>query len=741
MDLGYFVNILMRRKWLILSVVLLSATAAWFLVGKLPPVFKSSAIVSTGIVQYKGKTLSPTNGFIQQYEIDGAFNQLMNDMTLREVMRGLTDALMAHEYQKIGLNTAPFRQPNYDDLGMSADQVTDIANAFLVGNDSLEQEQLSLKNRRKLEAALGYDYESLIENLEIKRKGDTDYLEIAFTSENRDLSYFALTTYLDNFIKYYGNNLSSKERKSVNFYTDQVKIKKDLLDSLLVAINIYRDANNIISVETQSEAIIAQKSDFEKRRNEEEAKIIPLKASIKALGSKILDYNRTYSEYISSDIDNRRDMIDMNEQIAKVQEKLLTAKGERKKRYQKRLRELRNVKASLIADFVAKNTRDNNPVHEQVKGWISKKLDKEIELEFAEEAVSKYNKEIALLNGQLSGYQEDDKVLRGLEEEKEIAQSEYIAAKGDLEEANLAAEGTENPITIVEPAEKPELPEASLRPIIAAFSGIAGGTLTSILIFFLAFFDTTVQSPAQYKKQTNLPFLGYVNKIKLATLNLYYLFHTPNPVKDLIHFRESIRKIRSAIENSGQQSFLLVSPKSGEGKSFLTILIAYALSLNNKKVLIIDTNFRNNTLSNFKDSPNWVLNGNAKNGVFGTLGSHQKLLGTKAEDSTGEFVLKNIDIISNKQSMQSPSEVLAGKNFEKIIANYKFQYDYIFLEAAAMNEYSDAAELIPFVDKVIGVFSSESPFGSVDEETMVTLRQLHNQFLGGVLNNVDLKNI
>ena len=47
----------------------------------------------------------------------------------------------------------------------------------------------------------------------------------------------------------------------------------------------------------------------------------------------------------------------------------------------------------------------------------------------------------------------------------------------------------------------------------------------------------------------------------------------------------------TAIENSGAKSFLFISPKEGEGKSFLIVLLAYALSLNNRKVLIIDTNF------------------------------------------------------------------------------------------------------------------------------------------------------
>ena len=126
---------------------------------------------------------------------------------------------------------------------------------------------------------------------------------------------------------------------------------------------------------------------------------------------------------------------------------------------------------------------------------------------------------------------------------------------------------------------------------------------------------------------------------------------------------------------------------------------------------------------------------------FNSLGSDQKRLGTTPEDSTGELHLKNIDIIGNKQSMQSPSEVLGGKDFARIMQSYKAKYDYVFFEAAAMNNYSDAAELAPFADKIIAVFSADSPLGNADNETIEALRQAGEKFLGGVLNNVDLKNI
>ncbi|MFT4758436.1 MAG: succinoglycan biosynthesis transport protein ExoP [Paraglaciecola sp.] len=747
MDIGYFFNILWRSKWLILSVVLISSVAAWLLVGKRPPVYKSSAVISTGIVKFKGKTLSGSVGYIQKYEIESAFSQLMEDMKLPQVIEMLSDTLIKHDYQRIGYNTAPFRQPNYEDLGMSEEEVNDIATATLVNNveDSLELQTKQEIEQRQLLGALGYDYKSLVESLEMGRRGDTDYLEMSFSSEKPELSYFALKNYMSMFMKTYGRDLSEEDERKMKFYREQTSLKKALLDSILYEINTYMSNNNIIDVSTQSDAIISQISDLEKRKNEEDSKLLPLRSSIKALSEKIYRYNNTYAEYLSSDRLNRKDFAEVDGKIKRAQQKILRSKGDKKKQYEDQLVKLRADRNGLVASLVAKNADDKHPWHDQIQNWVSDKFDNEIEYGFVKEAVQKYDKEVSRLRGKLARLAHSDEVLRDLLVEKEQAQKEYLVVKSELETINLKAASTDNPLEIIKAAKRPEKPESSLRPIIAVFSGIAGGTLTSILIFLLAFFDTTVQSPSQFKSQMKLPFLGVVNRVNMPSLNLYYLFHTPNPKKELASFRESIRKLRSAIETSGEQSFLFVSPKPEEGKSFLIILIAYALSLNNKRILIIDTNFRNNTLSNFKDSLEWNLKDDkskmASNSNSNSLDSDQKIIGTQPEDSTEELHLKNIDIIGNKQSMQSPSEVLAGKDFACTIESYKAKYDYVFFEAASMNNYSDAAELAPFADKVIGVFSADSPLGNVDNETIEALRQSGGKFLGGVLNNVDLKNI
>jgi Mrp family chromosome partitioning ATPase len=322
----------------------------------------------------------------------------------------------------------------------------------------------------------------------------------------------------------------------------------------------------------------------------------------------------------------------------------------------------------------------------------------------------------------------NDNHLETLEGEKERVLSEYLKASANFDEAKLYAEGQENPLSVVEPPVMPLEPEPSHRKLFSAFAGVAGGTLTSVLLFLLAFVDTSIRTPGQFQPATGLPLLGSVNRVKMKWVDLQSLFTQAQTKEELEAFKENIRKLRSSFENSGTKSFLFVSPKEGEGRSFLIASLAYALGLNNKRVLIVDTNFKHNTLSELKGKKSWVVS---------TAG--KEAYGPDSGDS--DFNLKNINIVANKGGSQSPSEVLAGKNFAGVMEKYASNYDFVFLEAASMNKYSDARELLPYVEKIVAVFSSESSMGSTDKDTLEYLQGLGDKMFGGVLNEVDLKNV
>lgn len=728
-----------------LTVMLLSSIATWLFVGKLPDVYKSKAVLSTGIIEYKGPNLQKDNPFIQKFQIESSFSGLIEKMKSRKSMKKLTDKLLLHDLSEEGGKSRPFRVPEGDEIAMTQTELDTFVQKLKTNyKDSLlnEKPQLATALDNRLAKIYGYDHETLLKKLDIKRVGETDYLTVEYESESPELSYFVVRTFVDEFMKLHEKDLSEQEDLALDFQTKQVTSRKLALDSMVEAINNYKDQNKLVDIEFQRESVISHMKELELKLEEKRQMIPALRGQINILNSEIIKYNKELKGYLSGNIYFSADFERLNNEIKKLNDQYVeyVAAGKDATAIGKRVDKLKLEQAQYIerqASSVTSKSKDK--IDEQVRGWIKESLEKQLELKLAEAAVPSYESEISKLRQRADKLLTNDNSLATLIAEKERIEKEYLSARAEYDQAKLFAAGTENPLDVVEAAQYPDEPESKHRTIFSVFAGVASGTIASILLFFLAFIDSSLQSPGQFQRTLKLPLLGYVNRIRVKNRNLKQLFEQTQPVKDLEIFKENIRKLRTALEGAGAKSFLFVSPKEQEGKSFLIMLLAYALSLNEKRILIIDTNFKNNTLSDFKTKSYIEITTDGAGGPKSAAGASQKMLQAVAGEEDDH--LKNIDIVGNKGGSQSPSEVLAGKDFKKVLEVYAKKYDFIFLEAAAMNKFSDARELLPFVDKVVAVVSAESPIGNADKDTMDFLRGMNGKMLGGILNNVDLKNI
>ncbi len=745
MDFGYLINILLRRKWLLFSVVLLSAIATWFFIGSLPDVYKAKAVISTGIIDYKGVSLQKDNPFIQKFQIESSFNGLIEKMRSRSSIKPLTDKLLLHDLQAADLKEEPFRKPDGKELGISESELSSLVmrlKANLTDSVLNKKPQLEIPGG-KLAEAYDYDYEKLLKKLDIKRIGETDYLSVEFESEKPELSYFVINTFLDEFFALHENDLSAKEDQVLKFQTEQLRSRRQELDSLIEEINQYKNSHQLVDVSKQRESIVGHIRELELKLEEQRQRIPALKGQIKILNNEILKYNKELGDYMASNIHFSEEYESIDRRIKALQDQYVEnlSAGKSTDAINLKIEALRAERSKYIANSVsAVSGKAKENIDKQVRDWIKESLEKQLDLELAEAAFASYQKEVIKQQAKADQLLLNDNELASLEAEKSRVEKEYQRVRSEYDDAKLYVDGSENPLTVIEPALMPDEPESKHRAVFAAFAGIASGSLASIVLFLLAFIDSSLQSPAQFKRTINLPLLGYVNEVKGRSINLQRLFSQATSDAELEIFKENIRKLRTSIETSGAKCFLFVSSKEQEGKSFLTLLLAYALSLNGKRILVIDTNFKNNTLSGFKNKQAFEIETGATSAgfldKFRPAASQPAASAFKQDDN-----LKNITILGNKGGSQSPSEILAGKDFQKIIDKYKQQYDFVFLEAAAMNKYSDARELLPYTEKLIAIFSSQKPVGSADKETIAFLQNMNGKMFGSILNKVDLKNI
>ena len=328
--------------------MLLGGAAAWYFVGKLPPTYKTSATIAAGIFEFQGVTLNEDNGFIQQYEINARFNQLIKDMTSRKNIRMLTNQLIAHDFRREN----PFRLPDEELLGMS-DSDSKLDDFTLVLQTNFQDTVLNFspefeRHNRLLAEAYGYDYKSLMENLTVVREGDTDYVTVAYESESPQLSHYVVDTYCQEFLRMFQEEVTKDEDARVEFFEKLVDEKKTKLDSIIREINFYKSSRGLIDVETQSESAISSMQNYEDKREKEYQKIDPLKATIQVLGKKIQQYNRSFSAAYAKDLYNREDFVEIDKQIKELKSQLRNIRTGRKSIEQK-ISKLENTKTEIIA--------------------------------------------------------------------------------------------------------------------------------------------------------------------------------------------------------------------------------------------------------------------------------------------------------------------------------------------------------------------------------------------------------
>jgi polysaccharide biosynthesis transport protein len=739
MDIQFFLNVLLKRKWLIIATMLTAAIAAYFFINLQDQKFKASAVVSTGIMGAQGLNTEREIPFFQQFQIEMSINNMMEFIKSRKNINLLSYNLLLHDMETS--RDRPFRQMEIDEeepINYSEVEIQALIDLMRIKVDSLQpylDDPLLEPVYKDLAKAYKYDHETLLEDLVIGMKNaDSDLLSIEFDSENAELCAFTVNTFCSIVLKNHRELRIKEDKAKVEFYKALADNKKKELNDKEFELNTYNRTGSILDLSNQKESTVTQIKELEISLEEYQQR---KEAAIK----NIADLDVYMNNYSGSDKDeaskilSSKSILQLQEKIKQVNDAYIESGLKDNK-----LRILKEATEAQLATQLKLHAeaRKGKELDTEASGdnILSKKIEAEQELNLSEGAIISLNNELSRLKGKSLSLLTNDAAVKKMEREIDVAKNEYVNLKSELNLANINLQNVSDQLNIMEHAQVPDEPEPANKAIISIFSAIVAGTMATFLIFILAYFDTSLSTPSQFEKFTHLNILGKMNKVKTKNLDLVNLYNSNGHITDLEYFRESVRNMRYLIENSGSSIFLFTSTKPGEGKTFTILNIAHSFSLKNKRVLLIDTNFKHNTLSQMSEESGetslklqkLILEHNLAD-IFG-----QKKI-------NGIFNIQNVEVIANSSNYLSPAEIFAGKDFLSFLDNLTLHYDFIFMEAPAMNKYTDAKELAVYSEKVISVFSANSDLTTSDEESLDFIQSLGNKFSGAILNNVDLKNI
>jgi Mrp family chromosome partitioning ATPase len=170
---------------------------------------------------------------------------------------------------------------------------------------------------------------------------------------------------------------------------------------------------------------------------------------------------------------------------------------------------------------------------------------------------------------------------------------------------------------------------------------------------------------------------------------------------------------------TNQKMLVVTSLNNGEGKSLIAMGLAYAFSMVNKKVLLIDGNFDEPTITNISGSSHY-LEDFLKNKTLIT-------------DVMREG---KVSIMGNKGGDASLFELC-----DETIVKSKFTYlrdvfDIIIVESPSLDRMNKSREWVVVADNVLGVYASGRSIKPNAKPNIQFIQQLGNRFAGWALNKV-----
>ncbi|MDP5171357.1 MAG: hypothetical protein NWR72_14025, partial [Bacteroidia bacterium] len=389
---------------------------------------------------------------------------------------------------------------------------------------------------------------------------------------------------------------------------------------------------------------------------------------------------------------------------------------------------IQSVKRLLVGALSIQEKRNLEESSQEVDQLITSWKEGEVDLFIYQARLTAIAQQLRRLASQAGTFSNPQLTATTYGREVEIARDAYLTALKRINDAKLGLNpnGT-GTVSIMEFAQAPEKPEPSKAFLIAALAGLISLCIAMGVLLLLEYLDESIKLPSRFSAMAGLPLMGSLIRLKSSNVDLVTLFHSSQKNTQLETYKKQLRILRHEIALADPVTLMVTSTRAGAGKSSLLISLAYSLSLSEKKVLMVDTNLANASLT-------------AMTGASPTLQKYLK--GTLPMESLiSPSVFDNVDVIGCAQSQSSPAEAFPHELFEQLLVRLSDNYDHILMEGAALNEYVDARELLMYSARILPVFAADAPVQEADLQSIAFLKKHADKVMGAVLNKVEIRHL
>ncbi len=348
----------------------------------------------------------------------------------------------------------------------------------------------------------------------------------------------------------------------------------------------------------------------------------------------------------------------------------------------------------LEYEKLKKTVGENNPTLVSLRDQIDKIKPNIIEnIHSQQQSLSAAKQNLSSTNGSynsiLQNVPQKERDLLDITRQQATLSSIYSFLLQKKEESELSYASTVSDHRIVDNAQADQTPVSPKRPLIYLVATLACMGLCFLIIVIKENLTGKVLYRNEIESRTSIPIIGELAFTK-----------TDNPLVVEAGKRsfiaEEFRKLRISLSflgiDSAHKKILITSSISGEGKSFIAANLAVSLSLTGKKVVIVDLDLNNPTISK-------ILNVNQEQGISEFL---------RGEKEPEEIIRRikaheNLFFISAGNLPDSPTELLANGKVKEIIDYLDNIFDIVIIDTSPIVLVTDGYLLTGLCDATLYV--------------------------------------
>jgi capsular exopolysaccharide synthesis family protein len=724
-------RIVRKRKWLVLTIIVIATTLAAIEMYRARPVYRSSTTIEIG---KENQTLVRSGDLVINDEADPQYvvniktkMLLLNSRELREDVAA--DLKLDENPGFLRKEEGGIKKVFQSIFGKSEPETPAVADESASEAAAPEPSTRSAEERARLAPAV----EALEENLTVEPLRDTRAVKISFTHSDPAIAAAVANGVARAFAQ---RNFQASTEKFTN--------TASWLD--------------------------------ESTRE--------LKAKVERAEQALADYTRDHNIFSVSDSNNQQTTL-TTEKLSQLHDQALRAETDRMlkqtlyeqvkagritqlpdafadqnlKELEKQLNELQTTAAQLSVKYSAKNPRVMEVQNQiaTVQGQINAAratLENKLKNDYERAVRDEQSLKGALgrTKGEAARENQDAIQYNILKQDLDTSRALYTDFLQKTNQAKAQVAEQHNSIRVLERGAVPKNPVGPKRALTIALSFLLSLAAAVGLVFFLEYLDNTIKNVDDVSRYVQLPALGVIPAISLSSGRRRSLKSegkkqiasgngaaTPANAKpgQLMALQtrstaaEAYRALRTSVLLSAAgrppKTILVTSSRPGEGKTTTAINTAISLAQLGASVLIIDCDLR-------KPSVHKVLNADHMVGLSTYLSRDADL-----EDLIQPLQIKNVSLLPCGPIPPNPAELISSDKMKEMLAALSEVYDHILIDSPPLINVTDPVILSRMVDGVIMVVHGGKSTRHVVRRARHELESVGAKIFGVVLNNVNLR--